>query len=125
MALLFLHPPIAFRAVLLYILLPAIASALAGFLWGGAILDPARTEGYGQCLLRGIGVTAGAFSIFAVLFAFALPLTERGWAFSQVWGIFLSTLFFGLIMTGPIIAPAGMLGAVTLYLLGRILPDLE
>jgi hypothetical protein len=119
MALFFFHPPIALRAVLLYILAPALSSALAGYLLGGAILDPARTTNYGQCLLRGLGVTAAAFLIFAVFFACALPVAEQGWSFSQIGALFLGTIFFGLIMTGPVVAAAGMLAALGLYMLGR------
>jgi hypothetical protein len=119
MALLFLHSPIAPRAVLLFIFLPVLSSAVAGYLWGGAILDPTRTAGHGQCLLRGLGVTAGAFGIFLASFALAFPLAEHGWAFRQVGALFLTTAIFGLIMTGPIIAAAGVLAAVTLFALGR------
>ena len=108
----------------MFVLLPTIASAIAGFLWGGAILDPSRTNNYAKCLLRGTAVTAGAYVIFAVFFSIAVPLTEGGWTPSRFFGTFVGTLTFGLIMTGPIIVVAGMIGAMTLYMLGRrILPD--
>jgi hypothetical protein len=120
----FIRPPIASRGLIVFVLLPTIASAIAGFLWGGAILDPSRTGSYPKCLLRGTAVTGGAYVIFAVFFSFGVPLTEGGWTLSHSFGVFLGTLTFGLVMTGPIILVMGMMGAVTLYMFGRrILPE--
>lgn len=117
MALLFLHGPIALAGMFLYLLLPAVAGAVAGYLWGGAISD--SRESYALAVLRGLGVTAGALVIFAVFFVILLPLFERGWSFRSVGGLFLATLFFGMIMTGPISLTAGMVASVTLHALGR------
>lgn len=119
-AIFFWHPPIAFRALALYVLLPAISAGIAGYIWGGAILDRSKTKSYGDSLLRGAGVTAGAFTIFAALFACALPLVERGWSMHQVGGIFLMTMTLGLLMVGSLVLIAGMLGGGILYMLGLI-----
>lgn len=118
-ALLFLHQPMVFHGWFLLVLLPAMSGGLAGYIWGGAILDFTKTRGYGESLLRGIGVAGGAFAIFAVLFAFALWQTEPGWGMSQVGGLFLATLTFGLLMVGPLVMITGLVGGGTLYLLGR------
>ena len=118
-ALLFLHQPMVFHGRFLLVLLPALSSGLAGCIWGAAILDSTKTKGYGESLLRGIGVASGAFAIFAVLFEFALWQTEPGWGMSPVGGLFLATLTFGLLMVGPLVMITGLVGGGILYLLGR------
>lgn len=115
----FLRPDTKLPALCLYVLLPAIAGAIAGSLWGGAILDVGKTRNPAEAMLRGAAVTAGAFAIFAVLYAFALPLVERGWGMKQAGGILVATLTLGLIMVGPVILIAGLLAGLGLYLLGR------
>jgi len=118
-ALLF-HPlPMAARAVVIYMVLPTAAAAASGGLWGRVILDRAKTSTLGQSLLRGIAVAGGAFAIFAVLFALALPLVERGWSLRQASGLLLLTSTLGLLFAGPAILVGGMLAGSTLYLFGR------
>jgi len=107
----------SFSPVFLYILLPAVASAVAGYFWGGVIADPSTS--YRQALLRGLGVTAGALVIFAALFSSLLPLVEHGWVLGSAPGLFLFTLFFGLLMAGPISLAAGLLASATLHGLAR------
>jgi len=106
-----------FAPVFLYMLLPAGASTVAGYFWGGAIADPSTS--YRQALLRGLGVTAGALVVFAALFSISLPLVEHGWVLDSAPGLFLFTLFFGLLMAGPISLTAGMLASATLHALAR------
>lgn len=115
----FLRPGVKLPALCLYVLVPVLAATLAGAIWGPAILDASRTQAPGIAMLRGIGVTAGAFAIFAVLFALGLPLLERGWKISQAGGILLAALTLGLLMVGPLIAISGMIAGLTLFLLGR------
>jgi len=116
--LLFLHQPMVFHGRFLFIMLPAMSSGLAGYIWGGTILDFKKTTGYHESLLRGVGVAGGAFAIFAVLFALALWQTEPGWVMNQVGGLFLATLTFGLLMAGPLVMITGLAGGGILYLLG-------
>ena len=59
----------AFRARILYFVLPGIAGAIAGYCMGGTITDRQKTEGYRSAILRGICVSLAAFVIFAALFA--------------------------------------------------------
>ncbi len=114
-----LRPDVKFPALCLYVLVPGLAATLAGAAWGPAILDPSRTQAPGVAMLRGIGVTAGAFAIFAVLYALGLPLLERGWKMNQAGGILIAALTLGLLMVGPLIAISGMIAGLTLFLLGR------
>jgi hypothetical protein len=65
------------RGSLVYIVLPTVASAVAGGLWGRAIIDEAKTNSIRQSLLRGIFVGMSAFLIFSLLFALALPFVEH------------------------------------------------
>lgn len=118
-SLFFLRPDTKLPALCLYVLLPTVAASIAGCIWGGAILDRDATRDAAHSMLRGAGVTGGAFLIFAVLFSLALPLAERGWAVKQAGGILVATLTLGLLMVGPLIIVAGILGGFTLYMLGR------
>ncbi len=115
----FLRPHVRLPVLCLYVLLPALAAAIAGYIWGGAILDFTTTTSPAGSILRGMGVTAGAFLIFAVLYAFGLPLLERGWTMKQAGGILVAALTLGVIMVGPLILIAGMLAGITLYMFGR------
>ncbi|HET9281237.1 MAG TPA: hypothetical protein VFR24_04680 [Candidatus Angelobacter sp.] len=117
---LWFHPlKIAGSGILLLIVLPTISAAISAGLWGGLILDPTRTITLRQSLLRGIAVAMGAFFIFALLYAIALPFAERGWSIGQSGGLFLLTATFGMLLAFPIILLGGMLGGATLYLFGR------
>jgi hypothetical protein len=117
--LLFLHQPMVFHGRFLFVVLPAISSGLAGYIWGGVILDFTETKGFRESLLRGIGVAGGAFAIFAALFAIALWQTEPGWGMSQMGGLFLATLTLGLLMVGSVVIITGFVGGGILYFLGR------
>ena len=123
---LFFHAwQLAFRAVFLFIFLPTVAAAAAGYLWGGAILDRGKTSTLGQALTRGVVIAAAAFVIFAALFAVALPVVERGWSWRQSGGLFVLTSTLGVFLAGPIVLFGGMLAGGTLYLFGRSAPTRE
>jgi hypothetical protein len=107
------------HAVILYIVLPSLAAGIAGYTWGGAILDPSRVQTYGQALLRGFIVGAGTFVIFAALYACGLPMFEGQWSLGRVGSLFLLTLMLGILMGGPLAAVTGMTAAVTLFRFGR------
>jgi hypothetical protein len=107
------------HAVILYVALPSTAAAIAGYSWGGAIVDTSRVQNYGQSLLRGFIVGAGAFVIFAALYACALPLLEGQWSLGRVGSLFLFTLMLGMFMGGPLAAVTGITAALTLFRFGR------
>jgi hypothetical protein len=115
LAVMFHKLTMSFRGGFLYVLLPIIASGVAGSLWGIPILNPARTNRVGQSLLRGIAVSCGAFVIFSLMFAFALPFMERGWSLGQSAGILWFTWTLGFLLAGPIVLFGGMLAGATLY----------
>lgn len=112
---LFHRLPMAARGALLYILLPTVASAVAGGLWGRAIIDETKTNSVRQSLLRGILVGISAFLIFCLLFAFALPFVERGWSLRQSGGLFLLASTLGSLTAAPIVVVGGMLAGASLY----------
>lgn len=116
-AIFFLHRPIAWRAVILYLVLPSLSAGAAGYAWGAPLLDP--NNRWGKALLRSLGVTAGAYAIFALLFALGLPLLERGWSLLQVPGLLVMTLTLGLLMVGRWVLFAGIAAGLTLHKLGR------
>jgi hypothetical protein len=118
-ALLFLHRPMHWNAVYLYLLLPAFSGGLTGYLWGGAILDSSRAKNMAEALLRGVGVTAASFAIFSLLFAVVYSLTEKSFPIPQVFSLFLTTLGLGVVIAGPVMAVVGILGTVLLYIFGR------
>jgi hypothetical protein len=107
------------HAVILYIVLPSLAAGIAGYTWGGAILDSSHVRTYGQSVLRGLGVSAGAYAIFAVLYACELPLLEGSWSLGRVGSLFLLALILGPLMVAPMAAIAGMVSAITLFRFGR------
>ena len=72
----FLRLAMAPHAVILYVVLPSLAAGIAGYSWGGAILDPTQVLNCGQTILRGLAVGAGTFVIFAALYACGLPMLE-------------------------------------------------
>ena len=106
------------HVVVLYILLSSASAGLAGYICGGAILDSAKIRSYGQALLRGLGVTALAYAIFSVFYAFPLPLLEPGWSLGEAVGLMLFPLIFGLLMMGPLAAISGMVAGATLFRFG-------
>jgi hypothetical protein len=115
----FLRLVMAPHAVILYIVLPSLAAGIAGYSWGGAILDPSRVQNYGQSVLRGLMIGAGAFVIFAALYACGLPMVEGQWSLGRVGSLFLFTLMLGVLMGGPLAAITGMTAGLTLFKFGR------
>lgn len=118
-ALFFLRLSMASHAIILYVVLPSSAAGIAGYIWGGAILDSSDVKTYGQSIGRGLGVSAGAYVIFAALYACELPLLEGQWSLGRVGSLFLFTLILGILMGGPLAAVTGMTAAVTLFKFGR------
>lgn len=123
-ALFFMRRPMPGNVIILYLVLPTLSAVLAGYVWGGPILDPVATPNSGKAVLRGLGVTVRAYLIFSVLFACGLPMFETLWSFRQVGGLFLFTLTFGFLMIGPMVLLAGAVAGIALYFLARVLaPD--
>jgi hypothetical protein len=115
----FLRLVMAPHAVILYVLLPSLAAGIAGYSWGGAILDPSRIQNYGQAVLRGFLVGCATFVIFAAFYACVLPVLEGEWTLGRVGSLFLFTLMLGVLMGGPLAAITGMTAGITLYKFGR------
>lgn len=115
----FLRLAMAPHAVILYIVLPSLAAGIAGYIWGGAILDPSRVQTYGQSVLRGLMIGAGTFVIFAALYSCGLPMLEGQWSVGRVASLFLLTLILGILMGGPLAAVTGMTAGLTLFKFGR------
>lgn len=107
------------HAIILYIVLPSVSAGAAGCTWGGAILDSSKVKSYGQSLLSGLGVSAGAYVIFALLYACGLPLLEKGWSLRQAGGLLFFTLTFGILLGGPLALVAGMIAATSLFGFGH------
>jgi hypothetical protein len=107
------------HAVILHVVLPSLAAGIAGYIWGGAILDASRIQNYGQAVLRGLFVGAGTFVIFAALYACGLPVLEGPWSLARVGSLFLFTLMLGILMGGPLAAITGMTAGFTLFKFGR------
>jgi hypothetical protein len=106
------------NAQFLFIALPGISGAVAGYAFGGNIIDRTKTAGYGKAILKGAGVALGAFVIFAGLFAVCLPLIEPRWGLDQVGGLFVSALIFGSLMGGPLAVIAGGIAGASLHGVG-------
>jgi hypothetical protein len=115
----FLRLVMAAHAVILYVVLPSLAAGIAGYSWGGAILDPSRVQNYGQTVLRGFIVAAGTFVIFAAFYACGLPALEGQWSLGRVGSLFLLTLMLGILTGGPLAGVTGTTAAVTLFRFGR------
>ena len=115
----FLRLVMAPHAVILYVVLPSLAAGIAGYTWGGAILDPSRFHNYGQAVLRGFLIGARTFVIFAALYACVLPMLEGPWSLGGMGNLFLFTLMLGIFMGGPLAAITGMTAGITLYKFGR------
>jgi hypothetical protein len=111
----FLRLSMASHAVMLYIVLPSLAAGIAGYIWGGAILDSSHVKTYRQSVLRGLGVSAGAYAIFAVLYACELPLLEGEWSLGRAGSLFLFVLMLGPLMVAPMAALTGMISGITLF----------
>jgi hypothetical protein len=109
----------SFRGVILYEVLPVLASGIAGGLWGGPILDLGKVNTLVRSLFKGIAVAGGGFVIFSLLFALVLPLIERGWSLRQSADLLLLTWTLGIALAAPIVLFGGMLGGATLFLFCR------
>ena len=103
------------HAIILYIGLPSLAAGIAGYIWGGAILDPSRVQTYGQSVLRGVMIGAGTFVIFAALYACGLPMLEGPWSLGRVASLFILSLTLGILTGGPLAAVTGMTAGLTLF----------
>ena len=119
-AVMFHRLTMARRGIFLYVLLPIVASGIAGGLCGGPIVNRAKTRTMGQSLVRGVTVAATAFAIFSLLFVLALPFIDRGWSLRQSGGLLLLISTLGVLLAGPIVLSGGMLAGATLYLFGRV-----
>lgn len=118
----FFYPlPWAKNGVVLSIVLPSVSSGVAGYIWGGGILDSSEIKSYGESLVRGLGVTVGAYVIFALLYACGLPLLEGGWSPRQAMGLLVFTLTLGLLLGGPMATVAGIIAATSLFSFGHYL----
>lgn len=115
----FLRLVMAPHAVILYVVLPSLAAGIAGYTWGGAILDPSRFHNYGQAVLRGFLIGARTFVIFAALYACGLPLLEGQRSLQQVGSLFPLTLTLGILTGGPLAVLTGITAAITLFRFGR------
>lgn len=109
----------ATHAVLLYIVLPSISAGTAGYIWGGSIMDSSKVRSYGESLLRGLGVSAAAYAIFALLYACWLPLLETGWSLRQTGSLLIFALTSGVLLGGPLALVAGMIAATLLFGFGH------
>ncbi|HLW54466.1 MAG TPA: hypothetical protein VKW06_16650 [Candidatus Angelobacter sp.] len=110
----FLHPPMAFAAVVLYVLLPGLSAGIAAYIWGGAILDSSVLKSYPDCLLRGLGITLAAYGIFSILFAVGVTVSEKLWNVRQLPSLVVMTITLGFVMVGPFMLLAGALAALSL-----------
>jgi len=115
----FLRLSMASHAIILYIVLPSLAAGIAGYIWGGAILDSSQVRTYGHSVRRGLGVSAGAYAIFAVLYACELPLLEGERSLGRAGSLFVFVLMLGPLMVGPMAAITGMISGITLFGFGR------
>jgi hypothetical protein len=115
----FLRLSMASNAVILYIVLPSLAAGIAGYIWGGAILDSSQVKTYGHSVWRGLGVSAAAYAIFAVLYACELPLLEGEWSLGRAESLLLFALMLGPLMVAPMAAITGMISGITLFSFGR------
>ena len=123
----FRHLSVLLHAIFLYIALPSLAAGIAGYIWGGAILDSSHVKTYRQTVLRGLAVSIGAEAIFSVLYACGLAILEAQLSLEgqlslgAVGRLFLFTVMFATLMVKPLAlaAATGMIAAVTLFRFGR------
>ena len=115
----FLRVSMASHAIILYKVLPSLAAGIAGYIWGGAILDSSQVKTQGHSVWRGLGVSAGAYAIFAVLYACELPVLEGEWSLWRVGSLFLFVLMLGPLVVAPMAAITGMISGITLFKFGR------
>jgi len=109
----------SFADHLLYLILPGLSGALAGYFSGWQLLVANGTRGLLRAAGRGLAVALEALAIFSLLFTASYPLL--GEQQSNPFVFFVSILTIGGLATGPIVFPTGTLAAVLLYRLGRYL----
>src|SRR5881628_2274352 len=74
----FLRPALGrdLASVVSYVVLPGIASAVAGSMVGRVVLDRARTATAWKAAAVGIAAAVVAFAVYAPLFAIAITMVE-------------------------------------------------
>ncbi len=117
----FLLPTLArsFGDHLLYLVLPCLSGALAGYFSGWQLLVANGTQGLLRAAGRGLVVALESFVIFSLLFTASYQLLSEQQLNPFVF--FVSTLAIGGLATCPIVFPTGTLAAVLLYRLSRYL----
>ena len=109
----------SFVDCLLYLVLPSLSGALAGYFSGWQVLVTNGTRGSLRVAGRGLAVVLEGFVIFSLLFtaSYALLVEPQ----QNPIAFFVSTLTIGVLATGPIVFPTGTLAATLLFRLGRSL----
>ena len=118
-AVFFLPLHFAFRAAILYVILPTVSGGIAGSTVGAAILDSARVVTVRDALRRGVMTGAVAYGVFAILYAVAVPALEPIWSFQQAGALFMFTITLGLLMGGPLTLVLGVTAGASLYKFAR------
>ncbi len=101
----------------LYIAIPTLSAALAGFLRGTALLDLQIVSNYLQALLHGILVSLLALVIHSVLFTMLYAATTTGEVHTLAFVV--AAFGIGVIATGPVIFVAGALCALLLHQMAK------
>jgi uncharacterized membrane protein YkvI len=116
----FLGPSITRGAItlFLYVLLPTVASSIAGYTSGAQILDSQRTRSNGRAFIMGVFVALEALAFLAPLFAVAYTLSKSSGE-SSILGLAISILTAGFLATAPLILPIGGLAGLLLYSIHR------
>jgi len=117
-AVLFLGPALnrGLDAVALYVVVPGIASFVAGFWAGFRILDSSCTLSTPKAAGVGLTVAVLALAIYAPLFAIAYGATQS--AASVDWfGLTAAAFAFGLLATAPVTLAAGVIAGLFLFAL--------
>lgn len=102
--------------LVLYVCLPGLGSALAGWLVGPS-MSPRATGALGAAA-RGAATGLLGFTLYAPLFALGIKWLEPDW--SSVRGLTALTFWLGLVAVGWVIAGAG---ALTGWAVWRFGPD--
>jgi hypothetical protein len=95
-------------ALLLFVVVPGMAAALAAALVGAPLCDPARIISQRHAVVRGVAVATLALAIFAPMFAAFFAYTAPGR--TNVLGMVILVLTFSMLAIGGIAALVG--GAV-------------
>lgn len=97
----------------LYILSPALATTIAGYVLGPTIVDPYRTPTLIRAATKGALVSLVALALHSVLFAALYALTHQNHEVNLP-GLMFATLSVGAMAVGPVILVAGIACAVIL-----------